>query len=64
MITTDEVLTVNGVALNTLAYNITSFTGRIRVPGRRGADSIVPGRHGSIRSPGKRYEAAEVVLTM
>lgn len=64
MITTDEVLTVNGVPLNTLAYNVSTFTGRIRVPGRRGADGIVPGRHGSIRSPGKRYEAAEVVLTM
>lgn len=64
MITTDHPLHVNGTVLNTLAWNVRTLTGRLRVPGRRGADVVVPGRHGAIRTPGKRYDTAEVVLAM
>lgn len=63
-ITTEETLTANGVVLNTLAYNVGSLTGRLRTPGRRGADVQVPGRHGAIRTPRKRYAPGEVVLPM
>lgn len=57
-------LTANGVDLSTLAYNVESLTGRLSTPPRRGNDVDVPGRHGTIRSPGKKYTAGTVVLPM
>lgn len=62
--TTTETLTVNGVLLNTLAKNVKSLAGRLRAPGLRTDNVIVPGRHGSIRTPNKRYEEGQIVLPM
>jgi hypothetical protein len=62
--TTAETLSVNGVVLNTLAKNITSLTGRLRAPALRTDNVTVPGRHGTIRVPNKRYEEGQVILPM
>lgn len=62
--TTTETLSVNGVVLNNLAYNIESLTGRLRAPAFTTANITVPGRHGTIRIPNKRYEEGQVVLPM
>jgi len=62
--TTAETLTVNGVVLNTLAKNIKSLTGRLRAPGLRTDNITVPSRHGTIRTPNKRYEEGQVILPM
>lgn len=62
--TTAETLTVNGVVLNTLAKNIKSLTGRLRAPALRTENVTVPGRHGTIRTPNKRYEEGQIVLPM
>lgn len=62
--TTTETLTVNGVVLNTLAKNIKSLTGRLRAPALRTENVTVPGRHGTIRTPDKRYEEGQIVLPM
>lgn len=63
-ITTEETLTANGVVLNTLAYNVSSLTGRLRVPVRRAANVTVPARHGALRTPRKPYEQGEITLPM
>ena len=63
-ITTAETLTANGVVLNTLAYNVSTLTGRLRTPARRGGNVEVPARHGALRVPGKKFAQAEVVLPM
>jgi hypothetical protein len=63
-VTTTDTFTVNGVVLNTLAFNITSLTGRWRTAARRGGNVEVPGRHGTLRVANKRYGVLEVVLSM
>ena len=62
--TTADTLTVNGVVLNTLAKNITTLTGRLRAPALRTDNISVPGRHGTIRTPNKRYEEGQIILPM
>lgn len=62
--TTTETLSVNGVVLNTLAKNIESLTGRLRMAALRTENITVPGRHGTIRTPNKRYEEGTIVLPM
>lgn len=62
--TTTELLTVDGVVLNTLAKNIDSLTGRLRVAGLRGENAQVPGRHGTIWSRTKVYDEGEITLPM
>jgi hypothetical protein len=62
--TTEETLTVNGVVLNTYAKNIESLTGRLRTPGKRTSNVVVPGRHGSIRIPGKKFDENVLALPM
>lgn len=48
-VTTDEWLEVNGIPLNTLAWNITTWGGnRQSPPSLRGANVTVPGRPGAI----------------
>lgn len=64
MQTTEETLTVNGVVLNTLAKNITSLTGRLKVPARRNENITVPGRHGRIRTTRKYFDENDIVLPM
>lgn len=63
-VTTAETLTANGVVLNTLAYNVESIAGRLRTPPKRGRNLVVPGRHGTIRSKRKKFDAGEIVLPM
>lgn len=60
--TTTELLTVDGVVLNTLAKNVESLTGRLRTPAKRTANVTVPGRHGSVRTSGKMF--SENILTL
>lgn len=62
--TTTETLSVNGVVLNTLAKNIQSLTGRLRAPALRTDNVTVPGRHGTISTPNKKYEEGQIVLPM
>lgn len=62
--TTAETLSVDGVVLNTLAKNVESLTGRLRVPQVRGSNPEVPGRHGSIFVRTKTYETGQIVLPM
>src|SRR3982751_5668716 len=65
MVTTSAIpMTVDGTRLDTLAWNIETITGRIGVPGVRGANAQVPGRHGSIFTPNKTYDEREFVLSM
>lgn len=63
-VTTDELLTVNGVVLNTLAKNIESLTGRLRTPAKRTSNIVVPGRHGAVRVTGKLFDQNVIVLPM
>lgn len=64
MATTTETLTVNGVVLNTLAKNIESLTGRLKIPQLRTENIAVPGRHGRLRTQRKYYEESILVLPM
>lgn len=57
-------LFANGVDLSSLCYNVASLTGRWTGPPRRGKDIDVPGRHGTVRSPRKKFSAGTVVLPM
>lgn len=64
METTTETISVNGTALNTLAKNIESLTGRLRAPGHRTANLALPGMHGELWIPNKKYNANTIVLPM
>jgi len=57
-------ITVDGVALNTLAKTIESKSGRLRVPGARGANTIIADRNGSLWTPDKPYEEGRFLLPM
>jgi hypothetical protein len=57
-------LFANGIDLSTLCYNVSSLTGRWTGPPRRGKDVDVPGRHGTVRSPRKKFTSGTVVLPM
>jgi len=61
---TPEELLVNGVSIGSYCYMTSDVSGLLTVPGKRGDDAVVPGRHGQIRTSGKRYDAAEIVLPM
>jgi hypothetical protein len=63
-VTTAETLAANGIILNTLAKNIESLTGRLKVPKLRTENIPVPGRHGSLHSRRKYYEESEFHLPM
>lgn len=56
--------TVNGTRLDTLANNIETKDGWVNISGHRGANAVVPGRHGEIWTPNKRHEPGSVVLSM
>lgn len=62
--TTEEILSVNGVVLNTYAKNIESLTGRLRTPAKRTSNVVVPGRHGAKRTPAKKYDQNVITLPM
>lgn len=57
-------LTVNGVDLQTYAWNIVNRSGRWGVPARRGSNRELPGLHGSSRLAGKPFDENTVILTM
>lgn len=59
-----EELLVNGVSLGSYCFMTTDVSGLLTVPGKRGDDVVVPGRHGAIRLPRKRYDVNEIVLPM
>jgi hypothetical protein len=63
-VTTAETLAANGIILNTLAKNIESLTGRLRVPKLRTENITVPGRHGTLYTRQKYYDEGEIVLPM
>lgn len=60
----NESLTINGVALDSLAYMVPDVSGLLTVPAMRGDNVVVPGRHGRIKTPRKRFDEAEIVLPM
>jgi hypothetical protein len=59
-----EQLLVNGVDLGSYAFMTTDVSGLFTVPALRGDNATVPGRHGAIKTPGKRFDTNEIVLPM
>lgn len=57
-------LSVNGVSIQTLAWNVTQRGARWRVPGRRGDNQPLPGLHGTNYLAGKTYDENTLVLNM
>jgi hypothetical protein len=57
-------MTVDGVRLDTLAWNIETLNGRLSVPGVRGEDPIVPGMDGAVFVPNKSYDSGLMTLQM
>jgi hypothetical protein len=62
--TTTETLTVDGVNLKTLAYNVESITSMLQMPPKRGGNTVVANRDGSIWTPYKAYDNAVYPLDM
>lgn len=59
-----ERLLANGVDLNSGWCQVEGIRSLLIAASRRGENVIVPGRHGTIRTPRKRYNAAEIVIPM
>lgn len=57
-------MTVDGVRLDTLAWNIETLNGRLSIPGVRGADPIVPGMDGAVFVPNKSFDEGRITLQM
>jgi hypothetical protein len=57
-------ITVDGVRLDTLAWNIETLGGRLSVPGTRGEDPEVPGMDGAVFVPNKNFESGRMTLQM
>lgn len=57
-------LTINGVQLHTLAWNVQNRGSRWQMPGRRGENFSMPGVHGSTYSSIKPYEENSLTLSM
>lgn len=64
MNTTTEILTVDGVTLNTLAKNVEELAGRLHVPDKKGANIPIPGAVGELYVSGKMDGANTIVLPM
>lgn len=62
--TTAELLTADGVVLNTLAKNISTLAGRMRTAKPRTSNIVVPMRNGHLRTPRKWYDPAVLDLPM
>ncbi len=56
-------LAVNGVDVSQYAMIVESKAPLMHAPPKRNANVTVPGRHGTIRTPRKRYAEADFVLT-
>lgn len=58
-------LTINGVRLDTLAFNVRTYDGRRGMPGKRLASAAIPGLHGVLPVlSGGTFEPGEFVLQM
>jgi len=57
-------MTVDGVRLDTYAYNIETLAGRLTVPGVRGSNVTVPGQDGSVFTANKDWDDGNMVLKM
>lgn len=57
-------LKIDGVSLQTLAYNVRNRGGRWSVPERGNTNVPVPGRNGAIWTPGKVYGQNTLALSM
>lgn len=58
-------VSVNGVNLdNLVAQGLDDVSGLHTVPGKRTANVEIPGRHGALNVPSKRYQQASLVLPM
>jgi len=57
-----EGLTIGGVNVSTYAVRVIDLSGLLRVPERRGENLPMPGRHGNLRVPRKRYNGREMAL--
>lgn len=62
--TTSEAVVVNGICLNTLAWNITTKTGRYSLPNTRGDNAKVPSGRGSTFIPNKPIDDGIWTLSM
>lgn len=63
-ITTDEVVVADNLCLNTMAWNITTKTGRYTFGGVRGSDIQLPGARGSTFVANKPIDDATWTLSM
>jgi hypothetical protein len=54
----------NGIDLDTLAYNVSSRTGRLSTPPRKGKNIDIPGLDGAVFTPGKRHAGNTIILPM
>lgn len=61
--TTSEILTIDGVALNTHAYNVSTRNGRLNIPGTKTPD-VPAGGHGELYVPNKLFEPGVFVINM
>jgi hypothetical protein len=59
-----ETFTINGRTLSEFAAGVEDYSFLLAVPGRRGENVKVPGRHGEIRTPRKRWEALELPIPL
>lgn len=57
-------VTVDGVRLDSLAWNVSTLNGREYIPGIRGTNIQVPGRHGSLFNPNKKFDEGKFILQM
>ncbi|MFC5997105.1 hypothetical protein ACFQE5_23105 [Pseudonocardia hispaniensis] len=57
-------LRLNGLDIRRHAYRPRDLSALLRVPAKRGADLVIPGEHGELHIPGKRYEAGVVALPL
>lgn len=65
MTTTSTIpVTVDGVRLDTYAYNIETLAGRLMFPGVRGERPVVPGDDGSVFVPNQNFEDGSMTLSM
>lgn len=63
-VTTAETVTVDGLVLNTLAYNISTRGGRYTTPDVRTKNIEVGGRHGTVRVRSKKFQQGVFTMSM
>lgn len=55
---------VDGIRLDQFAFNVRNRSAAWRVPSKRGENVIVPGRHGAIWNPRKKFDQGSLVMSM